>query len=121
GTPAEPERAPPPPIEPTPDPPAHRSTSAKGRVHRAPKIAERPAAPVDRGSRGIEVQVDTEPSGAAVFSSAGKVGVTPLDVVMAGDRPTAHKMVLDGYREHTVNWTPRLKSRSILVRLERAP
>jgi hypothetical protein len=55
-----------------------------------------------------------------VFLRESKLGLTPLTVVVEGDRRTALELKLDGYHPSTAVWKPDSRSRSIHVRLERA-
>jgi eukaryotic-like serine/threonine-protein kinase len=110
------------PPEPLPRP-AHPAPRRSSRAPKRERRVERAAAPRTEATEEqvVELRVNTQPEGAAVFNDAGKLGETPLAVVLKKDHPTLLRMKLDGYREHTFTWTPQWKARSILVRLERDP
>lgn len=79
----------PPPELPRPVPPPTPQRS-KGRA--TARGVRTPVAPV-------EVTITSNPPGAVVETSAGRLGLTPLVVVVPGDRPTAFRLQKEGYQE----------------------
>jgi serine/threonine protein kinase len=61
--------------------------------------ARGPSRGVRAPAEPVEVTIVSNPPGAVVETSAGRLGLTPLVVVVPGDRPTVFRLLKDGYRE----------------------
>lgn len=105
---------------PAPAPPARDATVAK-RPDPAPaprlpaqgSTSSEPSRPAPAPSSMIEVEVTSEPPGAMVRAGGTAFGRTPIAVFLAGGRPTAVRLDLDGYETRVVRWSPRAGRRAI--------